>query len=73
MGNGLSNFPTRILGPCKSTNIPILPEKDLYDLKDQPSVILNLAWHLPKEVRKNLEKNGYKGSVIDIKEFKFLT
>lgn len=56
-----------------STNIPILPEKDLYELKDQPSVILNLAWHLPKEVRKNLEKNGYKGSVIDIKEFKFLT
>jgi SAM-dependent methyltransferase len=56
-----------------STNIPILPEKDLYDLKDQPSVILNLAWHLPKEVRKNLEKNGYKGLVIDIKEFKFLT
>lgn len=56
-----------------STNIPILPEKDLYELKDQPSVILNLAWHLPKEVRKNLEKNGYKGSVIDIKEFTFLT
>ena len=56
-----------------STKIPILPEKNLYDLKDQPQVILNLAWHLPKEVRKNLEKNSYKGTVIDIKEFKFLT
>ncbi|MDC0345982.1 class I SAM-dependent methyltransferase [Planktomarina sp.] len=51
------------------TRIPILPEADLYALEDQSQPILNLAWHLPKEVRKNLTKNGYMGEVIDIKEF----
>lgn len=48
------------------TRIPILPEAELYKLdKDQP--ILNLAWHLPAEVRANLAKNGYTGKVYDIK------
>ena len=51
------------------TRIPILPEKELYLLEDQTLPILNLAWHIPKEVRANLEKNGYKGEVIDIKSF----
>jgi SAM-dependent methyltransferase len=51
------------------TRIPILPEKELYLLEDQTLPILNLAWHIPKEVRANLEKNGYKGDVIDIKSF----
>ena len=37
------------------TRIPIFPEKYLYKLKiNYP--ILNLAWHLPNEVRKNLKK-----------------
>jgi len=31
--------------------------------------ILNLAWHLPSEVRANLLVNGYTGHVIDIKTF----
>jgi len=48
------------------TRIPILPEAELYQLdKDQP--ILNLAWHLPAEVRANLAKNGYTGKVYDVK------
>jgi len=48
------------------TRIPILPEADLYKMSlDEP--ILNLAWHIPKEVRENLLKNGYIGTVIDIK------
>jgi D-mycarose 3-C-methyltransferase len=51
------------------TRIPILPEVDLYSLEDQAQPILNLAWHLPTEVRRNLAKNGYMGEVIDIKEF----
>ena len=51
------------------TRIPILPEADLYSLDDQGKPILNLAWHLPKEVRKNLENNGYFGKVYDIKKF----
>ena len=48
------------------TRIPILPEADLYKMSlDEP--ILNLAWHIPKEVRENLLKNGYIGTVIDNK------
>ncbi len=47
------------------TRIPILPEKELYKLSyDGP--ILNLAWHLPKEVRNNLQKNSFKGKVYDV-------
>ena len=52
------------------TRIPILPESKLYLKNDLSQPILNLAWHLPKEVRANLIKNGYKGKVIDIKKFK---
>ena len=52
------------------TKIPILPEHKLYSRENVSEPILNLAWHLPKEVRVNLLKNGYKGKVIDIKNFK---
>ena len=52
------------------TRIPILPEAELYKKKNLTKPILNLAWHLPKEVRNNLSKNGYLGKVIDIKKFK---
>ena len=52
------------------TRIPILPESKLYLKNDLSQPILNLAWHLPKEVRANLIKNGYTGKVIDIKKFK---
>jgi len=47
------------------TRIPIFPEADLYKM-DMTQPILNLAWHIPKEVRENLKKNGYTGKVIDI-------
>jgi len=50
------------------TRIPIMPESDLYLLPDQNWPVLNLAWHLPQEVRVNLQKNGYSGSVLDLKE-----
>ena len=49
------------------TRIPILPEADLYDLENQDEPILNLAWHIPGEVRANLALNGYAGEVLDIK------
>tara|TARA_B100000768_G_scaffold168340_1_gene173123 strand:- start:220 stop:1413 length:1194 start_codon:yes stop_codon:yes gene_type:complete len=52
------------------TRIPILPEKELYNLDVQTEPILNLAWHIPGEVRANLLINGYKGEVIDIKPIK---
>ena len=51
------------------TRIPIYPEATLFAEKDQTLPILNLAWHLPMEVRENLAKNGYKGDVLDIKKF----
>lgn len=50
-----------------ATRIPILPEADLYNLDNQDLPIINLAWHLPGEVRANLLTNGYKGQVFDIK------
>ena len=49
------------------TRIPIYPEKDLYSSENNNQPILNLAWHIPNEVRKNLEKNKFKGKVLDIK------
>jgi len=48
------------------TRIPILPEAELYGLDDQSLDILNLAWHIPAEVRRNLSNNGYAGSVLDV-------
>ena len=51
------------------TRIPILPEVELYAKKDLKKPILNLAWHLPSEVRANLLVNRYTGHVIDIKTF----
>ena len=51
------------------TKIPILPEIVLYAKKDLKKPIINLAWHLPSEVRANLFTNGYTGNVIDIKAF----
>ena len=50
------------------TRIPIMPEAKLYSLEDQNQPILNLAWHLPTEVRENLIKNEYLGDVLDLKE-----
>lgn len=52
------------------THIPIYPEKDLYESGDLDSPILNLAWHIPAEVRANLASNGYRGKVIDIRDFR---
>ena len=49
------------------TRIPIKPEAELYELNNQDKPILNLAWHIPGEVRANLTLNGYNGEVIDIK------
>lgn len=50
------------------TRIPILPEADLYAMGVNDP-ILNLAWHIPEEVRANLLKNFYLGEVIDVRKF----
>ena len=51
------------------TRIPILPEKDLFSLKNQPSRIINLAWHIPNDVAENVKSHGFQGEIINIKNF----
>ena len=53
-----------------STRIPILPEEHLYAEHDLNLPIINLAWHIPSEVRANLNQNNYTGEVIDIRKIK---
>jgi SAM-dependent methyltransferase len=48
------------------TRIPIMPEVELY-AQDMTEPILNLAWHIPAEVRANLISHNYTGKVIDVK------
>lgn len=48
------------------TRILILPEAELFR-QDKTQPVLNLAWHIPAEVRANLESHGYVGKVIDVK------
>lgn len=51
------------------TRIPILPEREFFEIKPAPKQIVNLAWHIPTEVRANLDKNGYNGMMIDLRPF----
>jgi hypothetical protein len=46
--------------------IPILSDDDLFALPDQEAPLLNLAWHIPKEIRSYLIGHGYKGLITDI-------
>jgi len=48
------------------TRIPIKSDDELFLLPDQSLPILNLAWHIPDEIRKYFISNGYTGEVIDI-------
>ena len=48
------------------TRIPILSDHDLFALPDQDGPLLNLAWHIPKEIRSYLRTHGYRGPVTDI-------
>lgn len=51
------------------TDIPILPEALLFEDKNYVSPILNLAWHLPAEVRANIHGRCPEFDVVDIKKF----
>ena len=46
------------------TNIPIESDEKLLDM--HPPVILNLAWHISKEIKNYLVDQGFNGEVIDI-------
>jgi SAM-dependent methyltransferase len=48
------------------TRIPICSDEDLFLLADQNLPLLNLAWHIPQEIRSYLTANGYTGQIIDI-------
>jgi len=48
------------------TRIPIHSDDELFALPDQKLPIVNLAWHISREIHAYLQKNGYTGPVVDI-------
>jgi hypothetical protein len=48
------------------TRIPIGSDDDLFKASHGDNPLLNLAWHIPTEIRSYLRENGYNGPVIDI-------
>ncbi len=48
------------------TRIPILPDDDLMKCADITKPLLNMAWHIPSEIRQYMVDLGYKGEIIDI-------
>ncbi|MCS6763625.1 MAG: class I SAM-dependent methyltransferase [Candidatus Protistobacter heckmanni] len=49
-----------------STRIPIKSDEALFSYPDQTLPLLNLAWHIPKEIRSYMTEHGYKGQIVDI-------
>ncbi len=48
------------------TRIPIYSDDTLFALPEKSLPLLNLAWHIPREIKTYLTKHGYTGPVIDI-------
>ena len=48
------------------TRIPIYSDNDLLEKEDLEKPLLNLAWHISKEIRIYLNKSNYKGPIVDI-------
>lgn len=48
------------------TRIPICSDDDLFLMPDQTQPLLNLAWHIPREIRSYMAEHGYAGPIIDI-------
>lgn len=48
------------------TRIPICSDNDLFALPDKTLPLLNLAWHIPSEIRRYMAENGYTGEIFDI-------
>ena len=48
------------------THIQIHSDDELFALSDNNQPILNLAWHIPNEIRSYLKQHNYVGDVIDI-------
>ena len=48
------------------TRIPIQSDKDLISASDKTLPLLNLAWHIPDEIRRYMSELGYEGEIIDV-------
>lgn len=48
------------------TRIPIYSDETFFSENDKTQPILNLAWHIPTEIRKYLSDHGQKGPIVDI-------
>lgn len=48
------------------TRIPIHSDDELLALPDRSLPLLNLAWHIPGEIRSYMQARGYTGQIIDI-------
>lgn len=48
------------------TRIPIGSDDDLFKAPKGANPLLNLAWHIPTEIRSYLRDHGFDGAVIDI-------
>lgn len=48
------------------TRIPIRSDDELFALSNKTQPLLNLAWHIPGEIRSYLAKHDYSGTVIDV-------
>lgn len=48
------------------TRIPIASDDDYFALKNKSRPILNLAWHIPAEIRDYLISHGHTGPIVNI-------
>jgi SAM-dependent methyltransferase len=48
------------------TRIPICSDDELLALSDKTQPLLNLAWHIPCEIRSYMAERGYVGPIVDI-------
>jgi len=48
------------------TRIPIFSDNELFSIADKTLPLLNLAWHIPSEIRSYLAENSYTGQIIDV-------
>lgn len=48
------------------TRIPICSDDELFALADKTQPLLNMAWHIPCEIRSYLSDHGYTGPIVDI-------
>lgn len=48
------------------TRIPIRSDEEIFALPDKTRPLLNLAWHIPREIRSYMAEHGYTGPIVDI-------